>query len=57
MGEKMRAIVVEQYGGIDKLVGREVPKPAAPEGEDVLVQSVCIAFLTIDTKADSMMVG
>ena len=46
MGEKMKAIVVEQYGGIDNLVGREVPKPAAPEGEDVLVQSVRLARTT-----------
>lgn len=36
----MNAIVVEEYGGIEKLVARKMPKPENPEGYDILVQYV-----------------
>lgn len=40
----MNAIVVEQYGGIDKLVAKQVEKPA-PGELDILVR-YAIAFKT-----------
>ena len=33
----MNAIVVEEYGGVDKLITKQVPKPKA-EGNDILVR-------------------
>lgn len=38
MAEKMNAIVVEQYGDIQKLVHKQVPKPSEPEEWDVLIE-------------------
>ena len=34
----MKAIGVSTYGSVDKLESRDVPRPAAPTGRDVLVQ-------------------
>jgi hypothetical protein len=34
----MKAIVVEEYGDIMKLVARRVPKPEKPQDHDILVR-------------------
>ncbi len=34
----MKAIAVENYGGIDALQAKEVPDPGAPIGRDILVR-------------------
>lgn len=34
----MKAIAVSEYGGPDKLVAIDFPKPCNPEGQDVLVR-------------------
>lgn len=36
--EEMNAIVVEQYGELQNLVHKRVPKPSAPKGWDILVR-------------------
>jgi len=36
----MKAIVVEEYGDINKLISKTVPKPSDPQGHDLLVKSV-----------------
>lgn len=33
----MHALVVEEYGGVDKIVHKKVPKPEQPTGHDVLI--------------------
>lgn len=34
----MKGVVVEAYGAVDQLVGRDVPDPPSPQGLDVLVR-------------------
>lgn len=34
----MKAIVVEEYGDIMKLVAKRVPKPEKPQDHDILVR-------------------
>lgn len=45
----MNAVVVEEYGGIDQLVHKRVPKPSAPEGHDILVQYNCLIDIAVQT--------
>lgn len=34
----MKAIVVEDYGDISKLIAKRVPKPESPQDYDILVR-------------------
>ncbi|KIY02021.1 uncharacterized protein Z520_02159 [Fonsecaea multimorphosa CBS 102226] len=46
----MKAIVVEEYGGIEQLVAKEVPNPGPPDGYDVLVKVKACSVNPVDTK-------
>ncbi|OJJ69756.1 hypothetical protein ASPBRDRAFT_131142 [Aspergillus brasiliensis CBS 101740] len=46
----MKAIGVAQYGSVDNLESREVPRPGSPTGMDVLVQVKACSVNPIDTK-------
>ncbi|EPQ57186.1 zinc-binding alcohol dehydrogenase [Gloeophyllum trabeum ATCC 11539] len=46
----MKAVVVENYGGIDRLEHRRVPKPASPTGRDILVRVLACSVNPIDMK-------
>ncbi|EON62183.1 hypothetical protein W97_01403 [Coniosporium apollinis CBS 100218] len=47
---EMRAIAISKYGGIDNLVAIKVPKPADPQGHDVLVKVKATSLNPFDTK-------
>ncbi|KAL4904648.1 hypothetical protein BDW74DRAFT_168257 [Aspergillus multicolor] len=46
----IKAIGVAQYGSIDNLESRDVPRPSSPTGHDILVQVKAMTVNPIDTK-------
>lgn len=49
----MQAIVVTERGGVDKLISKQVPKPAAPQGFDIIVKVKGVSINPIDIKVRS----
>ncbi|PIG83023.1 quinone oxidoreductase [Aspergillus arachidicola] len=46
----MNAVGVEQYGPVDNLICRKIPKPDKPQGKELLIKVEAAAVNPIDTK-------